>query len=251
MTKIYLELDERKAKFFEYSKEPKEGFEKHESENGKVSYRKYYDGGAIGTLKFINEREEEFTKGKVKKLSIVLDNGDNRIYCTFNIMTSKGTMNQFVEQFIPFLPNMKQGEAYRLYPYEMENEYTNSAGEKKTGINRGISVWTYDLDNDTKVAKVDKAHTFGKDGDIPAVVWTEVKDMGVVKNVKDDRERRNFLYDVLQGTLTPFTPSEGGASTPAAGAEKKETPKTETADKPATMPATEQFDDEEHDDLPF
>lgn len=243
MNKKYLELDERKAQFFEFSKEPKDGFEKNEPENGKISYRKYYDKGVKGVLKYINEREDEFKNGKVKKLSLVLDNGEDRFYVNFNILTAKGNMGQFVEQFIPMLPNMKQGESYRIYPYEMPSEYTDKDGNARTGTNRGVSVYTWDLANDTKLVKVDRAHRFGKDGDIPDVIWTKVTKMGETKNIKDDTERLNFLYDVLQKSLTP---SSGQGDSPKE--EPKESPAVPQTESPA--PAVEKFE-ENHEDLPF
>lgn len=240
MDKKFLELDERKALLFEYSKEEKEGFEKHTPENGKSSYRKYYNEGVKGTLKYINEREEEFKTGKVKKLQLIVDNGNTRYYMSFNILTSNGNLGQFVEQFIPILPNLKQNESYRFYPYEMETEYVNKEGETKKGVNKGVSVYTWDLENDTKLVKVEKAHSFAKDGDIPAIVWTKVTKMGATKNVKDDTERLNFLYDVMVKSLTPQTGKKEETS--------QEVPKTEN--KPIKESAPK-FEDEEHEDLPF
>lgn len=230
MTNIYLELDERQSQFFEYSKDPKTGFEKNESSNGKISYRKYYKEGVKGVLKFINEREEEFPTGKVKKLSIAVDNGENRYFMKMNIMNQNKSMNQFVEQLIPVLPNLKVGESYRFYPYEMETSYTAQDGSEKTGKNKGVSVWTWDLENDVKVAKVDRAHSFAKEGgDIPQIVWVKEEDMGTVKNVKDDKERRNYLYKIMQSCLTS----------------QSETP------KPESKKQEPEISGEDHDDLPF
>lgn len=242
MTNVYLELDERQAQFFEYSKEPKEGFEKNESSNGKVSYRKYYKEGVKGVLKFINERNEEFPTGTVKKMSIAVDNGDNRYYMKMNILNQNKSMNQFVEQLIPILPNVTVGETYRFFPYEMETTYTNRDGVEKTGKNKGISVATWDLDNDVKLLKVDKAHSFAKDGDIPQIKWTPEEDMdGVIKNVKDDKDRRNFLYKIFKSCIT-----ESNTSAQAPAAQK---PAETTAPKAKTeQPALEE---EDHDDLPF
>lgn len=238
MTNIYLELDEKEAKFFEYSKEAKAGFEEHKSTNSKVSFRKYYKEGVKGVLKYINERNDEFPTGVVKKLSIALDNGDIRYFLRFNIITQNGNINQFIEQLIPFLPNLKQGEAYRFFPYEMPSEYENAQGEKKTGVNKGVSIHTWDLANDTKLVKVEKAHKFGKDGDIPAIVWTKVKKLGVEKNIKDDSARLEYLYEIMQKSLIGAPAQTSQSSEPSAPETKPEAPK-------------ESFDKNEHDDLPF
>jgi len=245
MTKKFLELDEREAQFFEFSKEPKEGFSEHKSTQGKISFRKYYKKGVKGVLKYINEREEEFPTGKVRKLNLVVDNGDDRYYLNFHILTAKGNLNQFVEQLIPFLPNLKQNTAYRFFPYEMENTYVNKDGVEKTGTNKGVSVAEWDLDSDTKGTKVERAHTFGAAGDIPAIVWNKVTKMGETKNIKDDTDRLNFLYDVLKKSLTPGNTPQT-QQTPGATASSPTTTQTETKAE-TTLP----FSEEEQDDLPF
>lgn len=236
MNKIYLELDEKKAKFFEYSKNQKEGFEKYESSNGKISYRKYYNDGVIGVLKFINEREDELTNGgKVKKLSLVLDNQNTRQYLGMHILTAKGNMGQFVEQLIPFLPNLKKDEAYRVYPYEMEVLYTDTNGKDKIAVNKGVSIYTYDIENNVKLVKVERAHSFGKEGDIPDVIWEKEEDMGVIKNIKNDKERRNYLYNILKKSLS---------SQETSTKQTESQPPKNDSEKP-------KVNDEEYDDLPF
>lgn len=250
MTKIYLELDEKQAKFFEYSKDPKDGFEKNESTNGKISYRKYHKEGIKGVLKFVNEREDEFPTGKVKKLSLIVDNSDTRYYLNFQILTAKGNMNQFVEQLIPFMPNLKQGESYRFFPYEMPSEYVDKNGITKTALNKGVSIHKWDLASDTKGDKVERAHSFAskeKGGDIPAIKWDTVEDMGVSKSIKDDRERRNYLYKILQASLTPD--SSAGTQNPPATKEEPKAPETKT--EAPSAPKTTEYPEEEHDDLPF
>ena len=235
MANFYLQLDERKAQFFEYSKEPKQGFEKHEGT--KISYRKYYDEGVKGTLKSITERPEEFPTGTVKKLQIVVEKGGDKYFMKLSILNQNKSMNQYTEQLIPVMPNLKVGEDYRFYPYEMEVEYTDKNGTVRTAKNRGISVWTWDLDNNVKLVKVDRAHSFAKDGDIPQVVWEDVEDLEEVKKVKNDRDRRNYLYKIMKSCLTDSTPTEPSQ------------PKEES--KPTPPVATESFSEEDHDDLPF
>ncbi len=242
MNNKYLELDQKNGRFFEYSKDEKDGFEKHTTDSGKVSYRKTYDKGVIGKLKFINEKENDFGKGKFKSAQLVVESGDDRMYLTVQILNAKGGLNEYFEQLATILPNMKVGETYRIFPYTMEVPYENKAGEKKTATNRGFSVHAYDVDNDVKLDKVERAHNYGKDGDIPDVVWTPETDMGVTKNVKDDKARRNFLYEVFKQTLS-------ADNTPKSETPKEESAAPKTAEK--EVPVTNFNDEEDNDDLPF
>lgn len=239
----YLELDQKEGRFYEFSKEAKDGFDKHEPEGGKLSFRKIYKKGAVGVLKFINEKEDDFGKGKVLSAQLVIDDKDgDRLYLKIPVLNSKGSLNDYFEQLATYLPNLKVGEAYRFFPYSIEGEYTNAAGEKKPSTNKGISISTYDLENDEKLIKIERAHTFGKDGDIPDTVWTEEKKLGEIKKVKNDTERMNFLYEVFKGTVSKQSSGE-------------EKPKTEqTPEKPKTNAPSNsapEIDEEEHDDLPF
>lgn len=233
----YLELEQKDGRFFEYSKEPKEGFEKHTKESGNVSYRKTYEKGAIGKLKYINEKEDDFGKGKVKSAVLVVeDENKDMLYLKIPVMSSKGSLNEYFEQLATFLPNLKFGETYRIYPYSMEVTYENKAGENKTSNNRGFSISTYDIENDTKLVKVERFHTYGAQGDIPNVIWTDEVDMGVTKKIKNDKERRNFLYNSFLSTLTPQNTSQPAAT---------------TAPTPVQETPVAKFPEEEHDDLPF
>lgn len=235
--KIYLELDEREGRLFEFSKESKEGFSKHTYSTGKESYRKNHDKGLVGKLKFISEFENDFGKGKFKVCVITVEdvNGD-QVSMKLPILTSKGGLNEYFEQLATYLPNLEIGETYRIFPYSMETTYKAKDGTDKPTTNRGFSISTYDMENDEKLIKVERAHTYGEEGDIPKIVWNEVKDMGVVKNVKDDKDRRNFLYDSFKSVVDSNSTS------------------TETkpeAEKKPVAAATFNEEGDEHDDLPF
>lgn len=243
----YLELNGKEGRFFEYSKEPKEGFEKHTKESGDVSYRKTYEKGAIGKLKYINEKEDDFGKGKVKSAVLVVEDENNdNLYLKVPVMNSKGSLNEYFEDLATLLPNLKVGETYRVYPYSMDTTYTNKTGEVKPTTNRGFSISTYDVANDVKLVKIERAHKYGEGGDIPDVIWTPETDMGVTKNVKNDKEKRNFLYNSFLKTVSP----QGTPTNTAAPAAPKQEPKViKEGEQPKPNPGT--FVEEEHDDLTF
>ena len=245
MSKIYLELDEREGRLFEFSKDEKPGFKKHVSSTGKESYRKIYDKGLVGKLKFISEFENDFGKGKFKVCVITIEDKDkNQVSMKLPILTAKGSLNEYFEQLVTFLPNLKVGEDYRIFPYSMDTTYKNAAGEEKPTTNRGFSIHLYDMENDEKGLKIERAHKFGKDGDIPAVVWTPEEDMGVTKNVKNDKERRNYLYKIFTASLT----SSGETSSEQNKAPEK---KEESKSTPEPSASANIDDEEDNDDLPF
>lgn len=246
--KIFLELDQKTGNLYEFSKDAKEGFEKHVSTTGKESLRRVQKDGLIGKLKYINKKEEDFGKGKFEVAVIVVeDENKDLVYMKLPILDVRGSLNEYFQNLVTFLPNMKVGEAYRIFPYSMDTTYTAKNGEVKPTTNKGFAVSTYDMDAGVKVDKVERALKFGKEGDIPAVVWREEEDLGKVKNVKDDKAQRNYLYNAFVKVLTPF--EANSTATPTAQ-EPKQTPSPAPASK-SDYNGDASFNEEEHDDLPF
>lgn len=251
--KIYLELDQTNGNLYEFSKDPKVGFAEHTSSTGKVSQRRDVREGLIGTLKYINERDEDFGKGSFKTMSLVVEDKDaNMVYMKIPLLSAKGSLNEYFESIATFLPNMKIGKSYRVFPYKMDTTYTDKEGVEKPTVRKGFSVHEYDLVNDNKLLKVERAHNYGKDGDIPNVVWTEVEDMGTIKNVKNDTARKNFLYKAFKSTVTadnsPANTEQAAASPkPVATASPQETKNAAVFEdkKSFEVPTVEE------DDLPF
>jgi hypothetical protein len=241
----YLELDQRDGRFFEYSKDPKDGFIQHKTDAGRVSYRLTHDKGVFGTLKYINEKEDDFGTGKVLSAVLVLEDIDkNRLYLKFPIKTANGGLNEYFESLSTVLPKLVFGSEYRFYPYTMEVPYVNKSGESKISNNRGVSIHNYDLAADAKLDKVERAHSYGVKGDIPNSKWEIVVDMGVSKNVKDDKEKRNFLYSSFKNTLSP------DGTTAAAEPSQVPSNSAKMPTKPIPMEINVPVDEDE-EDLPF
>jgi hypothetical protein len=232
MNKVYLQLEFKTGRLFEYSKEVKEGYEAYTNTEGNISYRKYYKGGITGELDSVSVRDTKFGQ----QLSFTLKDADVNYYVPFAIYTQSGNVDgDFMESIIATLPNLQKGNIYTINPYNFLPE-----GEKYA--KRGVSFKT----GSEKVAKALTNSYTNKEGvkvegDIPAVVWVEK--LGKKKpSAASLEEKDNFLLSIIERETErlKWTPSnnsnQGSYSAPVA--EEKKT---------AMQPAAD-FDDE---DLPF
>lgn len=181
--KTYLQLDYKSGTLFEYSADPKEGFEKHVSKTGKESYRKYHKYGAEGTLNNVSVRDSNFGK----QISIALEDG---IYVNFGLNDQKGNIDQFAEQIIKVLPMVNKGDQIKITPYNFlpEGEKYNKSGisfvvngEKTKGLTNSY------YDKEGKLVA----------GDVPAVKWKKDA-LGTNKPSAASLEEKN---DYLTGVL--------------------------------------------------
>lgn len=230
MTK-YLQINYSDGALFQYSKTEQEGYEKHTNTKGTVSYRKIYNKGVFGTLKGVSIRDTDFGK----EISVALtDKGGDSIYLNMPLFDSKKNLASYAESFITVLPQLKTGNPYRFYAYNIKEEGS-------TYSNAGISVLNADLeaetvDKDNKLPKLTYSYT-KKDGeevkgDIPPIIWEEDFDGSKTMNSK---AKNKYLYDILVAN----TQSQPTAQAPAVKEESK----------PVTKTAKEAFD--EPSDLPF
>lgn len=117
--RIYLSLDQKTGRFFEYSKEEKEGWEKHTytSKDGgttKVTYRNYYLSGVRGVFKGIKLQDGKF--GDQFQVGLE-EEGITRIL-SFPYKGQKGFHDDnFLVPFLKVLPNMQMGEVYTVKAY--------------------------------------------------------------------------------------------------------------------------------------
>lgn len=225
MASVYLQLDYGKGKFFQYSKEEQEGYEKHENTKGTVSYRKYIDA-IQGELVSMRIEKNEKLKGAEELTVSLKDTDGNYINATFGLLDSKDNYSSFSESLIRHLPNMKRGEIYYIQPFNFKNDKDREL--------KGFSIKI----NDSKGEKVQKLSQsyIGKDGvtvagDIPAVIWVEKRG----KNTPDKTAQQDYLYEVLEKAKTEleFKKSES-------------TPQPEPIKASVNTPVLE-----EGDDLPF
>lgn len=236
MSKIYLQVEGKTGRVYEYSKTAKEGFEEHTSSNSNVSYRKYYNKGVFGTLLNVGVRESKIGE----QLIVSLKNGNDFVNLQFALYDQNGNIeNRYAESLIRFLPVLKKGEGYRFYPYAIEPE-----GDEKYP-RYGVSVVSSaNPENEEVGEKVEPYLTYSKepskDTDIPKAKWKMVA--GKNKMIADDKNE--FLYNHLKSAVDGHLAYEGSSNT------------SQTTSKPSNdlpKPSAEEAfpPNEEEDDLPF
>lgn len=173
MSNVYLSLNFTDGKFFKYSKEEKEGYEKHESSKGNISYREYLNKGVTGSLKGLKLRESEYGN----EIQLLMENDEGAHYCTFKIYDQKGQVdNTFVKDLIKVLPNMELGREYTVFPYRFKPDdskyFKSGVSVKQNGerVEQAISE-TFIKSDGTVVTE----------GQIPAVIFK--KDVLLNKNM--------------------------------------------------------------------
>lgn len=217
----YLQIDFKTGKFYNYSKEPKEGYEKQ----GEKGFRKYYDD-VIGSISYVSQRTNENLRAE--ELLIGLKGIDGEEYEVQIQLYIKDTIyTDFVTSFLSYSPNFKKGVVYTIRPYNFTPE-----GSKWAKI--GFSI----KDGEEKVARLSR-EIIKRDGtvlpgEIPAIKWEEKRGKWAAN--KDDM--LDFLYEKLEELKERF--KKDISSTPKAQTPKATAPKKEQAIK-----------EEASDDLPF
>lgn len=250
MERVYLQLEFGSGKFFTYSKTEKDGYVKHTSTKGNVSYRKYYDL-VKGVLEGVNIYKAKIGDKVVEQLSFIFTLGETTIYAPFQLYDQKGSISTFAEKAIKFLKNLRKGEYYEMRPYNFTPE-----GEQRAKI--GVSF------KDESGEKVERAlsNSYYKDGklqkgDIPVVEWTEKRGKNM-PDIKSLEEKTDFLFNHLTEQLERLegkAPSTGGVApgedrNEAPSRPSQEAPKKEVPVKEKVEAATEEEEADE-DDLPF
>ena len=188
MNKNYLQLEFSTGLFFIYSKDEKQGFDKHTSSKGNVSYRNYYKDGVTGVLESVSIYEGKFGN----QISLNVKNGNDVYYVPVDITDQKGNVDTYAESLIKFLPQLEKGMNIAVRGYNFTPE-----GDKYAKI--GISV---SVDGQKLKANMSNAY-FNKEGvlvpgDIPAVAWKKDA-LGKNKPTAVSLEAKNdFLLEVLK-----------------------------------------------------
>jgi len=186
INKNYLQLEFGSGLFFEYSKDAKDGYEKHTSTKGNESFRKYYKDGVSGVLESASIFEGKFGN----QLSLNIKDGDEVYYVPVDIADQRGNVDTFAESLIKVLPKLNKGDKVTVRGYNFIPE-----GEKYSKI--GISVTA----NDVKLKGLSNAYF--KDGvlvegDIPATAWKKDA-LGKNKPTAVSLEAKNdYLLEVLK-----------------------------------------------------
>jgi hypothetical protein len=263
MNTNYLDLDFKTSEFYQYSKTEQEGYKKHTTDSGKVSYRKTYNKGIYGLLQSVDLKETDFGY----KIAVRLLNGDDVFICSVPLHgANKQIDNRFAEPLICLLPNLVKNQAYRIYPYSLEKELDSG---KKTFY--GISVKLADLDSNTVLDSVAPAFLRRKKdeevgpGQVPSLVF-EKKLTGLKPTLASIGAREDFLEALLEKSVDALgykanenyqsqQPVQNTTMAPAPedkpARESKYASKTPVDKVPAAKAPAAQPLDTEDDDLPF
>jgi hypothetical protein len=200
--KFYLQLEASTGSLYEYSKTEKDGFERnvYVGKDGveKISYRRYHKEGIFGTLRSIRRREAEMDGKKVLQVSVAMVSEDNDVYyISFPLKNGKGDIQDYAVSVLSYLPNLKEGTAYRFFPYAIEDKET----KRKT---YGVSIMYARL-SDRAVDKTNKiprlTYEIGDGnggvktpGDIPRLEWEMVMD----KPTPNAKKRNDYLWNIFK-----------------------------------------------------
>lgn len=239
MTKNFLQLEFGSGLLFDYSKDEKEGYDKHVSTKGNTSYRKYYKDGVTGVLESVSVYEGKFGND----ISMNIKNGDDVYYVPVSIADQKGNVDTYAESLTKLLPQLEKGMNITFKAYNFTPE-----GEKYSKIGVSLSVDGEKLKSNMTNSYISKEGE-KVDGDIPALVWKKDA-LGKNKPTAVSLEAKNdYLLEVIktQTDRLKWVANNSSQSRPTAPqAESKQT-------KPVTP--QEAFDapnnKKEIQDLPF
>ena len=232
MTKNYLQLEFGSGLFFDYSKDEKQGYDKHTSTKGNVSYRKYYKDGISGILESVSIYEGKFGN----QISMNIKNGDEVFYVPVDIADQKGNVDTYAESLIKFLPQLQKGMAVTIKGYNFTPE-----GDKYAKIGISISVNGEKIKSEMTNAYMNKEGVL-VEGDIPALTWKKDA-LGKNKPTAVSQEAKNdYLLEVLKVQTDRLKWVSNGASP---SQPQQEAPKIPTATP------EQAFEPQVHNALPF
>ncbi len=241
MTKNYLQLEFGSGLFFDYSKEEKQGYDKHTSTKGNVSYRKYYKDGVTGILESVSIYEGKFGN----QISMNIKDGDNVYYVPIDIADQKGNVDTYAESLIKFLPQLNKGLNITVKGYNFTPE-----GDKYPKIGISISVDGVKIKSELTNSYVNKEGV-AVDGNIPALVWKKDA-LGKNKPTAISQEAKNdYLLEVLKEQTDRLKWVQGettSAPTPKVEAPKNVVP---TATPAQAFAIAVESTEKEFDPLPF
>lgn len=229
--KNYLQLEFGSGKFFEYSQNEKEGYEKHTSSKGNISYRKYQKDGVTGILESVSIYEGKFGN----QISMNIKNGEDVYYVPVDVADQKGNVDTYAESLIKVLPKLNKGDNVTVSGYNFTPD-----GEKYPKIGISVKVGGEKIKGLTN-SYVDKE---GKvvEGDIPGLSWKKDA-LGKNKPTAVSLEAKNdYLLEVLKKETNRLKWVQGETTATSTQAEEIGAPRPKTATNVSNS---------EPDDLPF
>jgi hypothetical protein len=246
LSKNYLQLEFGSGYFFDYSKEEKDGYVKHTSTKGNVSYRKYFKDGVSGILESVSIYDGKFGQ----QISMNIKDGDEIYYLPVDIYDqSKQVDNTYAESLIKLLPLLEKGQNVTVTGYNFKPEDSKYS---RIGISIKVS---------GEKLKSEITNSYYKDGelvpgDVPPIVWVEK--LGKKKPSAASIEAKDeFLLSILEAETERLTWKNENTNSQQNDTEKPSSAPATAA--PATpAPAQEQnatqippVSDDDDDDLPF
>lgn len=218
--------------FYIKSNEPKEGYEEITLKEGGKTYHKLFKETDDGVVDYIAIEERNFPSGKVKLVSIAIDSGDGIDKVSFQLFKNKGGLSDYAKGLAVVLPNLDY------------NRKVNIAASKKRNDRDFLNQFLFFNYIDGEEPKYPSpAHRYGKEGDIPSGVKTEV--MGAVK--WDFSAQDDYLYKILESEIERFKVIKGEKVAEAPKVKEAVEEPTKNPEPATASVAT----DEEPDDLPF
>jgi hypothetical protein len=244
LSKNYLQLEFGSGKFFEYSKEEKDGYVKHTSTKGNVSWRKYADEGVTGTLESVSIYDGKFGQ----QISLNIREGEEIYYVPIDIYDqSKQVDNTYAESLIKLLPQLEKGQNITITGYNFKPD---DSPYSRIGIS--VKVSGEKLKSNIINSYYNKKGELVP-GDIPAIIWVEK--LGKKKPSAASIEAKDeYLLDLLVQHEARLTWKKEDNNTESVRAEApkeaKPTP-TPTAEEAFGAPELPSTADDDDDDLPF
>ena len=254
--KNYLQLEFGSGMFFDYSKEPKEGYEEHTSTKSNKSYRKYYKEGVSGVLESVSLYESKFGT----QISMNVKEEDNVYFLPVALLDQGDNVDDnFAESLIKFLPLLNKGDNVKVLGYNFipkGDQYSKigmsvSVGGEKLKSKLTNAYYKKLKDANGEFIKDEKGQ-FKKEyveGNIPAIDW-QINKLGKNKPTAVSQEtKNNYLLDLVTAETNRLQYVQGEVTQQT----KTETPKN----KVSTTSLTQEFEPatnlkkEEHNDLPF
>ncbi len=234
--KNFLQLEFGSGLFFDYNKEPKEGYEEHTSTKGNKSYRKYYKEGVSGILESVSLYESKFGT----QISMNVKDGDNVYYVPVAVQDQSDNVDTYAESLIKLLPQLNKGDKVTVRGY-------NFIPKDKQYASIGISITANDVKLKSQITNAYFKEGNLVDGNIPALEW-KVNKLGKNKPTAVSQEAKNdYLLELVTKETDRLKWVQGESSSqPTSSAPAPVTKSPQQAFEPATNTK-----EEEYDDLPF
>lgn len=240
--KNFLQLEFGSGLFFDYSKEPKEGYEEHTSTKGNKSYRKYYKEGVSGVLESVSLYESKFGT----QISMNVKEGDNVYYLPVAVLDQGDNVDTYAESLIKLLPQLNKGDNVKVRGY-------NFIPKDKQYASIGISITVGEEKLKSKITNAYFKDGKLVEGDIPALEW-KVNKLGKNKPTAVSQENKNnYLLDLVtketdrlqwvQGEQTSMPQPKAEAGIDAS--------KLPTASAKEAFEPADNVNNQEFQDLPF